>query len=166
MEKKNLKDNIVYDSFYLINLFKNDSKTVTQLQVQKLMYFFEAYYMNLKDVDFLYDCPFKAWALGPVAIPLYQRYKNLGGSNIELNSDEEKIGNSINNDKKTILKEIYDVFGKRLTAMQLVNYTHLEGSPWYKKWNENNKRVIYGDESNIDKLETKKWFKDIFLKND
>ena len=41
------ENNIVYDSYYLINLFKSDgNKMVTQLQVQKLMYFFEAYYMN------------------------------------------------------------------------------------------------------------------------
>ena len=160
------KDDIVYDSYYLINLFTNDNMNVTQLQVQKLMYFFEAYYMNLKDVDFLYECPFKAWAFGPVAIPLYQRYKSLGSSNIVLTNEEQKTGNSINSEKKEILKEIYDVFGKRLNAMELVNYTHLKDSPWDKKWNENNKKVIYGDKSNIDKLETKKWFKEIFLKSD
>lgn len=160
------KNDIVHDSYYLINLFANDKKRVTQLQVQKLMYFFEAFYMNLKDVDSLYECPFKAWAFGPVAIPLYKRYKNLGDSDIVLTSEEQKIGNSINNEKKKILEEIYNVFGQRLTAMQLVNYTHLKDSPWDKKWNENNKKVIYGDKSNIDKLETKKWFKEIFLKSD
>lgn len=160
------KNDIVHDSYYLINLFANDKKRVTQLQVQKLMYFFEAFYMNLKDVDSLYECPFKAWAFGPVAIPLYKRYKNLGDSDIVLTSEEQKIGNSINNEKKKILEEIYNVFGQRLTAMQLVNYTHLKDSPWDKKWNENSKKVIYGDKSNIDKLETKKWFKEIFLKSD
>ena len=161
-----VKDNIVHDSYYLINLFTNEGKNVTQLQVQKLMYFFEAYYMNLKDVDFLYECPFKAWAFGPVAIPLYQRYKNLSNSNIVLTGEDQKIGNSINYEKKKILEEIYNVFGKRLSAMQLVNYTHLKDSPWDVKWNANNKRVIYGDASNIDKLETKKWFKETFLKSD
>ena len=147
-----------------MNLFKKDEKKVTQLQIQKLMYFFEAYYMNLKDVDFLYECPFKAWAFGPVAIPLYTRYKNLGDAEIVLDKDEEKIGNSINEEKKKLLQKIYEVFGKKLTAMQLVSYTHMEGSPWSKKWEENNRRVIYGDESNIDKVETKKWFKENFIK--
>lgn len=33
------KDNIVYDSYYLVNLFKNAGIKVTQLQIQKIMYF-------------------------------------------------------------------------------------------------------------------------------
>lgn len=167
MEKKEFENNIVYDSYYLVNLFKHDNdKNITQLQVQKLMYFFEAYYMNVKNVDSLYECPFKAWAFGPVAIPLYTRYKNLGDSKIVLTENEEKIGNSIKEEKKEMLQNIYEVFGKNLDAMQLVSYTHMIGSPWHKKWNENRKRVIYGDESNIDKKETKKWFKENFIKID
>lgn len=165
MEKQEFENNIVHDSYYLINLFKKDNNPITQLQIQKLMYFFEAYYMNSKNVNFLYDCPFKAWALGPVAIPLYSRFKNFGDSEIFLNPSDVKIGNSIENEKKELLNNIYNVFGKKLTAIQLVNFTHMPGSPWYKKWNENKKRVIYGDESNIDKLETKIWFKDNFIKS-
>ena len=46
-------NNIVNDSYYLVNLFVNDEKEVTQLQIQKLMYFFEAYYMNVKNTDSL-----------------------------------------------------------------------------------------------------------------
>ena len=53
-ENKILEDNIVTDSYYLINLFANDNKKVTQLHIQKLMYFFEAFYMCIKNTDSLY----------------------------------------------------------------------------------------------------------------
>ena len=156
------ENNIIYDSYYLINLFTQDNKEVTQLQIQKLMYFFEAYYMNYKNTSKLYECNFNAWMFGPVALPLYKEYKNFGEFPIKLSEEKIKIGEQIDKDKKELLKELYRVFGD-LNANELVNLTHMEGSPWYKKWLENNKRVVYGPASYIDKEETKKWFKETFI---
>ena len=159
---ENCESTIVQDSYYLISLFNEGNKPITQLIVQKLMYFFEAYYMNKENKDKLYDCPFKAWTFGPVAMPLYEKYRCFGSSKIFLTDKEINEGNNICDKKKEILKEIYVFFGD-YTAMQLVNLTHMQCSPWYRKWEENNCRIVYGDESNIDKLETKEWFKDKFI---
>lgn len=164
-EKEILKDNIVIDSYYLINLFVNDSKKVTQLQIQKLMYFFEAFYMCIKDTDSLYPCHFNAWAFGPVAIPLYKEYKVFGNADIILSEEKIKQGNEIDFLKKDVLKKIYETFGI-LSASQLVDITHRKGSPWYNKWMENNQKVVYGDRSYIDKIETKEWFKNNFIVTD
>jgi uncharacterized phage-associated protein len=164
-EKEILKDNIVIDSYYLINLFVNDSKKVTQLQIQKLMYFFEAFYMCIKDTDSLYPCHFNAWAFGPVAIPLYKEYKVFGNADIILSEEKIKQGNEIDSLKKDVLKKIYETFGI-LSASQLVDITHRKGSPWYNKWMENNQKVVYGDRSYIDKIETKEWFKNNFIVTD
>lgn len=161
-ENELLKDDIVTDSYYLVNLFNSDSKIITQLQIQKLMYFFEAFYMCVSDTDSLYSCHFNAWALGPVAIPLYKEYKVFGNADIILSEEKIKLGNEINSFKKEIIKKIYDSFG-RLSASQLVDLTHKKGSPWYNKWMENNQKVVYGDKSYIDKIETKTWFKDNFI---
>ena len=156
------ENNIVYDSYYLINMFTKDNQEVTQLQIQKLMYFFEAYYMNVKNTDKLYDCNFNAWMFGPVAIPLYKEYKNFGEFPINLTEEKINIGEQISKDKKDLLAELYKVFGK-LSANQLVNLTHQTGSPWYNKWEENNRRVVYGPASYINKEETKKWFRENFI---
>ena len=156
------ENNIVYDSYYLINMFTKDNQEVTQLQIQKLMYFFEAYYMNVKNTDKLYDCNFNAWMFGPVAIPLYKEYRNFGEFPINLTEEKINIGEQISKDKKDLLAELYKVFGK-LSANQLVNLTHQIGSPWYKKWEENNRRVVYGPASYINKEETKKWFRENFI---
>ena len=157
-----MENNIVYDAYYLINLFSNNGKKVTQLQLQKLMYFFEAYYMNKKDVDSLYECNFNAWMFGPVAIPLYKKFKSFGEFPIEINDEAKEIGNNIDNEKKKLILDIYNVFGG-LTANTLVNLTHMKDSPWYNKWIENDRKVVYGEKSYIDKIETKKWFKENFL---
>ena len=157
-----MENNIVFDSYYLINLFTKDNREVTQLQIQKLMYFFEAYYMNVKNTDKLYECNFNAWMFGPVAIPLYKEYKNFGEFPINLTEEKIEIGKQIDKIKKELLDELYKVFGK-LNANELVSLTHRVNSPWYNKWNENNQRVVYGEASYIDKKETKKWFRENFI---
>lgn len=157
------KNNIVYDSYYLVSLFNNEKKDITQLQIQKLMYFFEAYYMNVKNTNEpLYECNFNAWMFGPVAIPLYKEYKNFGEFNIILDESKRKIGKEISKGKRMMLDEIYRTFGK-LEPSKLVEITHLSDSPWYDVWMKNGKRVVYGSGSYIDKNKTKEWFKKHFI---
>lgn len=159
------KENIKHDAFYLISLFNKDNKPVTQLQVQKIMYFFEAYYMVINDTNKLYECNFNAWAFGPVAIPLYQELKCFGESNIVLNEEQRASGENISENKKKIIRYIYQVFGG-LSAMRLVELTHMKDSPWYNKWEENGEKVVYGNKSYIDKEKTKEWFRKNFIIND
>lgn len=164
MQKENvLENNIVHDAYYLITLFNKDKNNITQLQVQKLMYFFEAYYMvKHKEIDKLYDCNFNAWAFGPVATQLYSKLKKYGSGNIILGEEQKEIAESIDNRKKEILKEIYEFF-KDFTPMQLVEITHRKNSPWYEVWHKNGEKVVYGEASYIDKMKTRDWFKENFV---
>ena len=69
-----MENNIIYDAYYLISLFNKDNKSVTQLQIQKIMYFFEAYYMAINpDVEQLYLCNFNVtiWIINQRRICLY-----------------------------------------------------------------------------------------------
>lgn len=158
-----MENNIVYDAYYLISLFNKDEKTVTQLQIQKMMYFLEAYYMAINtDVKQLYKCNFNAWAFGPVSIPLYIAFKKYGENPIVLNEKERELGNSISNDKKRMIEYIYEVFGD-LSAMKLVELTHREDSPWYSTWIKNGGKVVYGEKSYINKIETRDWFRKVFM---
>ena len=144
------RNDIIQDAYYLVNLFTNDNKSVTQLHVQKLMFLFEAYYMNKTGEDKLYDCEYQAWDFGPVAIPLYTKFKKYGRNNIKLTDEETKLGNEIDEYKKELLTKVYNVF-KNYTAMQLVNFTHAEGSPWKEAWDEK-------EYSTIPKDKIKNWF--------
>lgn len=147
MEKEN---DIVKDAYYLVSLFNKEEKNVTQLHIQKLMFLFEAYYMVVTGASKLYDCEFQAWNFGPVAIPLYKVFKKYGRDNIVLNENEVEEGNSISDEKKKILKKLYEAFNG-FTAIQLVTFTHAEGSPWKEAWKEK-------EYSNISKESMKNWF--------
>ncbi len=158
-----MENNIIYDAYYLISLFNKDNKSVTQLQIQKIMYFFEAYYMAINpDVEQLYLCNFNAWAFGPVSIPLYKEFKKYGENQIILDENSKQIGNSISDDKKRMINYIYKVFGN-LSAMKLVELTHREDSPWYSTWVKNGSKVVYGEKSYINKIETRDWFRRVFM---
>lgn len=156
------ENNIIYDSYYLINKFNQNGKSVSNLQIQKLMYFFEAYYMNIyDDVEKLYDCNFNAWAFGPVAIPLYTQFRKFGSGPIILTDENRECGNNISDDKKTLLDNIYISF-KDISSNTLVAITHMPDSPWSQVWEKNGNKVGYGANTYIDKLETKEWFKKTF----
>lgn len=124
---------------------------ITQLKLQKLLYFTEAYYMNMENKDELFEEKFYAWEYGPVCKEVYNEYKNYFSLPIIVDEQNlEKI------DEKVLfaVKAVCEVFGKRNTS-DLIKLTHLQNSPWFEA--NHNKKVP------ISKLETKKWFKELFL---
>ncbi len=145
MEREN---DIIKDAYYLVNIFKKHKKPVTQIHIQKLMFLFEAYYMNMKEVNSLYECEFKAWNFGPVAIPLYKRFKVYGKNEINLTGEEIEQGNSISEEKKKLMEELFDAF-KEFSAMDLVKFTHAEGSPWKEAWDNEEYSVILKEKMKI-----------------
>ena len=158
------ENNIVYDAYYLINKFNQNGQDVSNLQIQKLMYFFEAYYMAIHDdAKKLYDCNFNAWAFGPVAIPLYTEFRKFNSGPIILSDENKKCGNSITDEKKRLLDNMYEAF-KNISSMELVALTHMSGSPWDVVWKKNGQKVGYGANTYIDKIETRDWFKKTFGK--
>ena len=147
----NVKENdIIIDSYFLIKLFHDDGKEVTQIHVQKLMYLFEGYYMNVKDVNELYECSYQAWNLGPVASQLYNTFKKYGKNDIVLTEEEILKTEDIVEEKKKLLKDIYDAF-KNFTTTDLIKFTHAVGSPWDVAWR-------YKEYSEINKEQLKEWF--------
>ena len=145
-----MENDIIKDAYYLVGLYKEDNKPVTQLHIQKLIFLFEAYYMNVTNKPYLYQCEFKAWNFGPVATKLYNKFKIYGRNNIELTQEQIEEGNSIPEEIKELLQKLYDAF-KDYTAMQLVSFTHAEGSPWKEAWEKEEYSVI-------SKEKMKEWF--------
>lgn len=160
------ENDIVQDAYYLINKFNENEKQVSNMQIQKLMYFFEAYYMNRHpEVDRLYDCNFNAWAFGPVSIPLYKEFRKFGNGDIQLTEENIHYGNEIEEEKKKLLDNMYNKF-KNTPAIELVEFTHMKNSPWSEVWQKNGEKVGYGTNTYIDKQKSKEWFKNTFAKRD
>lgn len=130
----------------------NDNRVITQLKLQKMLYFIEAYYMAVYNKDALYNDDFYAWTYGPVCKRVYDKYKIFMDSPIiescELNT------NIIDTDIIDSIDNIFDNFG-HLSATSLIRLTHLKNSPWYNTKKTNN--------TPINKKETKEWFRKVFL---
>lgn len=166
MEERKINRSIIDNSYYLISLFIDGEAEITNLKLQKLMYFVEAYYMAKNDDENeLFNSKWSAWDYGPVNIDLYNYYKKFGSLPILLTEEEKNIGENLSQFNKDYIDKIYDDFGD-LSAFKLVTLTHLKGSPWYEIYEKNQKNKKYDfdkiNSSEISKIETKVWIKEQF----
>ena len=101
-----------------------DSEYITNLKLQKLLYYAQGCFLARKDVP-LFDEEFLAWDHGPVIRKIYDNYKNNGANGIRYNKDFHV---KIDEETKEILEYVYDNYGQ-YTAWKLRNMTH-EETPW------------------------------------
>lgn len=112
-------------------------KGVTNLQMQKVMYFAIKDYLNKNGSDNfineVYDEPFETWQYGPVVPELYYRYSKNGSMAINdegaYNEEYSSMDDSI---KKYLNKNVFD----------LVEKSH-EESFWQKHQGEAHRREEY-----------------------
>ncbi len=147
---EDIERDVIKNSEYIVEYYKKEGKSITNLELQKLMYFLEAIYMVSTGEDHLYKEEFLAWNFGPVNLELYNRYKSFGRYPIEL----DKTIN-INSANLKYIENLYYLF-KDFTPTALVNLSHREGSPWYNIYNRNNGNIPKNEI--ISKEDTKNWF--------
>ena len=143
---------------------RNNRKNITNLKLQKLMYFVEIYYMVKETYEKeLFDSNWSAWDYGPVNQTLYNYFKKFGSLDIAITDDERKKGDAISSINKEYIQRVYRTFGG-LSAFDLVTLTHLKNSPWYKIRNSNSHHYNFQklNDSVIDKKESVEWFKKTF----
>lgn len=101
-----------------------DSEYITNLKLQKLLYYAQGYFLAKKDIP-LFDDDFLAWEHGPVIRKIYDKYKKNGSDGIRYTEDFKIV---IDLETERILEEVYNEYGQ-YTAWKLRNMTH-EESPW------------------------------------
>lgn len=101
--------------------FMSKNPKLTELQVQKLVYYAYAWYMIKHGGNKLFDEKPEAWKYGPVFRSLYESMRN--GKFYE----EEQF-DELNSDMKNFLHLIYDVYGK-YSGNELADMSHSE-LPW------------------------------------
>ncbi len=150
-----IERDIIINSYYVIFYFNEKGVSVTNLKLQKLMYFMEGLYMGITDENFLYDDEFYAWTFGPVCKRLYDYYKKFESNEISLDEDEKKFVTEIPELNRIFIESLFKIFGN-WSAYDLVELTHEEGSPWslvYVSEEETDDNII------VPKLDTKKWLR-------
>lgn len=158
--EKDENDNITEDS--IEKYMKSNLCIITNLKLQKIMYFVEAYYMSKETTaNELYDSEWSAWDYGPVNRKLYDYFKKYGSLELNLSEEEQQIAEQLPNINKKYINIIYKRFGC-FNAFDLVSLTHMKNSPWekIKKSKQYNFQVL--NESVIDKKTTCEWFEKEF----
>jgi uncharacterized phage-associated protein len=110
---------------YLIAFSREVGDPLTNLKLQKLLYYAQGWFLALHDRP-LFDERIEAWPHGPVVPPVYGSYKEWRWepikAEIDLNPDD------YSGEVKGHLDEVMEVFGT-YTAYQLERMTHRE-PPW------------------------------------
>ncbi len=151
-----IERNIIKNSEYIIAYYKEQDKSITNLELQKLAYFLEAIYMVCENKNYLYKEEFLAWNFGPVNLEIYQKYKSFGRNPIELEDDID-----INPNNLPYIKILFNLFHE-FSAAQLVNLSHLKGSPWYNISKKYDGKIP--EYEIINKKDTKEWFNTLVIK--
>ena len=102
--------------------FLSKNQELTDIQIQKLVYYAYSWYMVLHEGKKIFDEQPEAWIHGPVFRTLFNSMKNYKNfSNLE---DVKPMGKS----NSEFLDKIYDVYGK-YSGNELERMTHSE-LPW------------------------------------
>lgn len=118
-----------YDAFdvacYIVNSCIDDQLPISNLQLQKILYYAEAAFL-VNDKE-LFRNEISAWRYGPVVEDVYYYFKINANNPIE-EKVQQKLFNAL--DKKTaqIIDRVVDI-KRRYDAFELVRMTH-EEQPW------------------------------------
>ena len=126
---------------YVINYSDKQGYGISNLKLQKLLYFIQAYFLRAKGEPCFSDA-IEAWNFGPVVPKAYHEYKQFGCGNIPLiksfiQIDENNVWDSkrvpyndrvIEKDDKKRVNAVVDLFAE-YSATDLVELTHKQ-APW------------------------------------
>ena len=115
---------------HIIAVANNNDKFITNLQLQKVMYFsMKTVNADKKFLQNLYDEPFKVWRYGPVVKSVYDKYKIFVSSPIIAQAEIVEDYNIFNDEILKFLDE---------NPFDLVNRSHKE-----KKWKYNKYKIVF-----------------------
>ena len=109
---------------YFIWLANETGSYISNLKLQKLVYYSQAWHLALHD-QALFDEDFEAWVHGPVIPGLYHSYKHFGWKPIQ-----EEITLDLPEATLSYLKEVADEYFA-CDAYELEQMTHAE-APWQR----------------------------------
>lgn len=129
-----------YSALAIANYFIDNVPGITNLKLQKLVYFAHGWYLAYKNEPLIME-PVECWVWGPVIKTIYDNFKKYGNQVITEKATDLEWKEGKRFIPYTPYIEEHDVFTKglldaikeihgKLSAIQLSNATHLEGTPW------------------------------------
>lgn len=123
---------------------------VSNLKLQKLLYFAQAAHLSIKDKP-LFNDKIEAWEFGPVVRDVYNCFKAHDRKPVP----NQPESNLIDSDTKEFLENTWDIFGK-FSAAELVSLSH-KHKPWIDAYHSSDKTI------SVDVM--KAYYKNVFIPN-
>lgn len=120
-------------AYYMLKVAPKDNLNMTNLKLQKLVYISHGYMLAIHGTNLINENP-QAWRYGPVIHSVYLQFKGYKDRPININTDQlEKF--SLNDNERDLIDDVLEAYGTE-SAIDLVNLTHEEGTPWDEIWNK------------------------------
>ena len=128
---------------YVVSKCYRDGKPVSNLQLQKMLYFLQLLFLEAFKVP-LFNEEFEAWPYGPVMPSVYRMFSRFGGAPIDMSVDG--AGRLVLRDHKGFLDVAIEVLREK-SPWDLVRVSHADNSPWDIVYNQQgrHKGVIPND---------------------
>lgn len=132
-------------SNYIISYCNSIGKKITNLELQKVLYFVAGEFFRISGRDVIAE-DFESWQLGPVIPVVYDTFSIYGGNPLKPVSTKAKISPE---DTEVINRVVDRCIG--MTAWELVRKTN-ETDPWKRTYS------MFGRWARISKLSMKEYF--------
>lgn len=109
---------------YIINLYYEMNQPLSNLKLQKLLYFIQGASLAIFDKP-AFDDDIEAWQYGPVVPNVYYPYSLYGPLDIKL-----KYYSKIDDEKIEKVIKFISYYYKQASPFELVAETHKAGTPW------------------------------------
>lgn len=113
---------------FFIRKSLKEEKPVTQIKLQKLMYFAHGFYLALKEKPLVNE-KIEAWQFGPVIPSIYHQFKKWGSNSITEVLVDRSNDLIINEEDIEFLDLVWHKFSS-YTASELVELSHEAEGPW------------------------------------
>lgn len=160
MSANSFDNKVIYIAKYFQTKIDSDfGKVITQLKLQKLLYFAQAWYLAFNKKA-LFDDVFQAWAYGPVLSDVYTSYRTYGKECLP----KESLSHikNISMDETSFLDDIWNAYGI-FDAGYLVDISHKD-KPWIDVRGSRNKFERCSD--SISTNEIKDYYSEIIISNE
>lgn len=138
---------------FVINYCNQNGYEISNLKLQKLLYFIQADYLSEGDDHYCFAEDIQAWNFGPVVPEVYHEFKMYGCGNIPMITNYSEIDfenweftrkqydeNVIRREDRERIKELLDGLAD-YSATTLVNVTHNQ-RPWKDAYARGHNEII------------------------
>lgn len=109
--------------------------SLSNLQLQKLVYIAHGYYLGVKGKPLISD-EIQAWKYGPVIPEVYHSFKDNGRGKIPLQGvDALEFDPQFTEEEDSCIKAVLGMYGSD-SGEELISITHQDGTPWDISWSK------------------------------